>query len=87
MFKNDPGIVAPTYSGGRHLSFDISIFIFLMQNIVIKLITKERRSSESMWTERDLQTMLDPQLFYQGRLIELTGGVYSFETYIHIRIW
>ena len=24
-----------------------------------------------MWTERDLQTMLDPQLFYQGRLIEL----------------
>ena len=34
-----------------------------------------------MWTERDLQTMLDPQLFYQGRLIELTGGVYSFETY------
>lgn len=34
-----------------------------------------------MWTERDLQTMLDPQLFYQGRLIEMTGGVYSFETY------
>ena len=34
-----------------------------------------------MWTERDLQTMLDPQLFYQGRLSELTGGVYSFETY------
>ena len=34
-----------------------------------------------MWTERDLQTMLDPQIFYHGRLIELTGGVYSFETY------
>ena len=34
-----------------------------------------------MWTEHDLSSMLDPQLFYQGKLIEMTGGVHSFETY------
>lgn len=34
-----------------------------------------------MWTEHDLSDMLEQQLFYQGKLIEMTGGVYSFETY------
>lgn len=59
-----PALLLPPIAVG-----DIShlIYLFLSFNVKYSYQTYyQRKSSESMWTERDLQTMLDPQLFLSG---------------------